>query len=56
MHLTSKTDGIECGTDQFETTSTGEKRGNKILETLRSRLSEGLQKDCRRGLGETSDM
>ena len=38
----------------LETTSTM-KGGNKISETLRSKLSGGVQKNCSRGLGETSD-
>ena len=41
MHNERETAGIECGTDQFGDNST-KKGGNKISETLRSKLSECL--------------
>ena len=40
MHNERETVGIECGTDQYGDNV----RGNKISETLRSKLSKGLQK------------
>ena len=39
-----ETAGIKCGTNLFGGNIQQKKRGNKISETLRSILSEGLQK------------
>ena len=49
--MNEKAAGIECETDQFGDNVHEKKGGNKISETLRSKLSEGSREDCGRGLG-----
>ena len=50
-HNERETAGSECGTDQFGDNVHEKIRGNILSETLKSKLSEGLQKKMQKRPG-----